>query len=135
MICKTNSYLYERIHKCQSQSCLSDPSVNMEETVSTQFITETMQKVSRSNSLVSLKSLTTLSHGQSMSQVLIASHSSILLNTLFHWSQVINLHQFARDGDLVRLSETLESETLREKVNELDVKENTPLHYACRQNC
>ena len=104
----------------------------MEETVSTQFITETMQKVSRSNSVVSLKSLTTLSHGQSMSQVLIASHSSILLNTLFHWSQVINLHQFARDGDLVRLSETLESETLREKVNELDVKENTPLHYACR---
>merc|ERR550532_2357509 len=85
----------------------------MEETTSTQFITETMQQVSRSNSVVSLKSLTTLSHGQSM-------------------SQVINLHQFARDGDLVRLSESLESETLREKVNELDVKENTPLHYACR---
>ena len=79
MICKTNSYLYERIHKCRSQSCLSDPSVNMEETASTQFITETMQKVSRSNSVVSLKSLTTLSsHGQSMSQVI------QILNA--HWS-------------------------------------------------
>ena len=46
--------------------------------------------------------------------------------------QVINLHQFARDGDLVRLSESLDSESLKEKVNELDAKENTPLHYACR---
>ena len=78
MICKTNSYLYERIHKCQSQSCLSDPSVNMEETASTQFITETMQKVSRSNSVVSLKSLTTLSHGQSVSQVILNAHWSML---------------------------------------------------------
>ena len=49
-----------------------------------------------------------------------------------HCFQVINLHQFARDGDLVRLSESLDSESLREKVNELDAKENTPLHYACR---
>ena len=56
-------------HKCQSQSCLSDPSVNMEETASTQFITETTnKKVSRSNSVVSV--VTTLSQGQTGSQVL-----------------------------------------------------------------
>ena len=71
MTCKTNSYLYERIQKCQSQSCLSDPSVNMEETASTQFITETTNKVSRSNSVVSV--VTTLSQGQTGSQVILAS--------------------------------------------------------------
>ena len=59
------------IHKCQSQCCLSVSLVNMEETASTQFITETM-KVSRSNSVSSLKSLTTLSQGQAMSQVFLS---------------------------------------------------------------
>ena len=52
---------------------------------------------------------------------------------LIDWSQVINdLHQFARDGDLLRLTECLDSGVQKEKVNELDAKENTPLHYACR---
>ena len=93
-----------------------DLSLNMEETSSTQFISETMRKVSRSASTVSLHSVTTLSQGLSV-------------------SQVVNLHQFSRDGDLEKLADTLDnSERMREKVNELDAKENTPLHYACRYN-
>ena len=43
------------------------------------------------------------------------------------------MSQLARDGDLKRISEVLASqESARENMNELDAKENSPLHYACR---
>ena len=45
----------------------------------------------------------------------------------------ISVSQLARDGDLKRISEVLASqESARENMNELDAKENSPLHYACR---
>ena len=49
------------------------------------------------------------------------------------WLDSKSLSQLARDGDLKRISEVLASqESARENMNELDAKENSPLHYACR---
>merc|ERR1719422_1304895 len=65
------------------------------------------KKLSRSRSITSLSGLSVVSLNQHLS----------------------NLHQIARIGDVKALS--IYSQSL-EKVNELDPKGNSPLHYACR---